>query len=347
MENQLVKIINDSGLEKSKAEILLSNFQNYFEIAAEWDKKIDSLVVTKVTQVAEMKMAREARLFLKQKRLDVENTRKQLKEQSLREGQTIDSIARVLKNLIEPIEEKASQIERFAEIQEENQRLVRLQERTERLIPYTEGMDLSFYDFKNMPDADFEVLFNGFKTEYEAQKEAERKAREERIAAEKARIEEEKRIREENERLRKETEAKQKEIERQQKEAEVERRKQSVILEKQKAEAEARQKAIEEAARKEREKYQVERKKLEAELQVKKDAEETARKESEAMAEKERKAKEQAEKAPDKEKLSAWVNSFSIDECPVISRKLTPTSQVIEAKFKAFKIWSLQQIEQL
>jgi len=96
----------------------LTNFQNYFDIASEWDAKVSSLVVTDISQIAEMKMAHEARLFLKAKRIDVENTRKQLKEQSLREGQTIDHIAGILKNLITPIEEKAEQIEKFKELKE-------------------------------------------------------------------------------------------------------------------------------------------------------------------------------------------------------------------------------------
>ena len=59
MENQLVKIVTESGLEQTKAQVLLTNFQNYFEIAAEWETKIDSLNVTDVSQVAEMKMAKE------------------------------------------------------------------------------------------------------------------------------------------------------------------------------------------------------------------------------------------------------------------------------------------------
>lgn len=108
MNNQLAKIVTESYLEQTKAQVILTNFQNYFDIASEWDAKVSSLNVTDVSQVAEMKMAREARLFLKAKRIDVENTRKQLKEQSLREGQTIDHIAGILKNLIIPIEEKAA-----------------------------------------------------------------------------------------------------------------------------------------------------------------------------------------------------------------------------------------------
>ena len=118
MENQLAKIVNESGLEQSKAQVLLANFSNYFEIAAEWEQKAKMLTVTNESQTAEMKMAKEGRLFLKNKRVAVENTRKQLKEQSLREGQTIDAIAKILKNLIEPSEEHLERQEKFIEIRE-------------------------------------------------------------------------------------------------------------------------------------------------------------------------------------------------------------------------------------
>ena len=118
MENQLVKIINESGLDKSKGQVLLENFSNYFEVASEWEKKANELTVTSVEQVAEMKLAREGRLFLKDKRVTIEKTRKLLKENALREGQTIDAIAKILTNLIEPIEKNLEHKEKFAEIQE-------------------------------------------------------------------------------------------------------------------------------------------------------------------------------------------------------------------------------------
>ena len=119
MENQLEVIVKESKLETTKAKYILDNFQNYFEIAAEWEKKAKSLIVTNETQTAEMDMARTGRLFLKEKRLAIEKARKELKEQSLREGKAIDGIANVLKGLIVPIEESLEQQEKFVEIQEE------------------------------------------------------------------------------------------------------------------------------------------------------------------------------------------------------------------------------------
>jgi len=50
-------------------------------------------------------------------RIEIEKTRKALKEQSLRKGQAIDSIAKYLTSLVSPIEEYLKQQEDFAEIQ--------------------------------------------------------------------------------------------------------------------------------------------------------------------------------------------------------------------------------------
>ena len=38
-ENQLVKIVAESGLEKSKAQKILEKFADYFKLASDWEKK--------------------------------------------------------------------------------------------------------------------------------------------------------------------------------------------------------------------------------------------------------------------------------------------------------------------
>ena len=134
--NELVRVIETSGLDKTKAQVLLDKFTGYFEIASEWERKTKELIVNDISQVTEMKMAREARLFLSKKRIDIEKTRKALKEDSLREGQTIDAIAKILKNLIEPIENELEKKERFAEIKEAERKAELKAERTEKLLPY-------------------------------------------------------------------------------------------------------------------------------------------------------------------------------------------------------------------
>ena len=127
-QTQLAVIVEESGLEKSKADVLLENFSDYFALAADWERKAKALVVTDASQVAEMKMAREGRLFLKEKRVALEKTRKSLKEQALREGKAIDGIANVLKALIVPIEEYLGNQEHFVErLEAEKAEAIRLE----------------------------------------------------------------------------------------------------------------------------------------------------------------------------------------------------------------------------
>jgi len=129
MENNLQIIIKDSGLEETKANFLLTNFQDYFKIASEWELKAKTIIVNDPNQKTEMQMARVGRLFLREKRIAIEKSRKELKEQSLREGKAIDGIANVLKALIEPIEEYLDKQEHFVEIkQKEEEELKRIAE---------------------------------------------------------------------------------------------------------------------------------------------------------------------------------------------------------------------------
>lgn len=408
MENQLAKIVTESGLEQTKAQVILTNFQNYFDIASEWDAKVSSLNVTDVSQVTEMKMAREARLFLKAKRIDVENTRKQLKEQSLREGQTIDHIAGILKNLIIPIEEKAEQIEKFKELKEAAELAQRTSERIELLIPFNVAVDSNFIG--SMPEQAFQAYLTGLKVEKEQREEAERKAEEERIAKEKAEAERKARfevrnkelsiywatmpakyvnvnytdlsedeyqdmltdaknakqaeaekqakIKAENERLQKEAEEKEKALE-------IERKKQAEELAKQKAEAD--KKAKEEAEKQAKiqadlnAKLEAERKANEAklkaefeeklriqkELDAKKKAEQEAIDKEIAEQKARLKAEKEAAKAPDKEKLSKWVDAFEIYEAKVTTQEGYEVEKVIREKFNAFKLWAKTQIENI
>ncbi len=89
MKNDLALMIKESGLEQTKAQVLLDKFTGYFQIASDWEKKAKAITVTDAGQKAEMQMARTGRLFLREKRIQIDRTRKELKEQSLREGKAI------------------------------------------------------------------------------------------------------------------------------------------------------------------------------------------------------------------------------------------------------------------
>lgn len=116
-ESKLSLVIKDSGLEQTERDTLLGKFSMYESVAEDWAQKAKAIVVTSAEQTAEMKMAREGRLFLAQKRIDVEKVRKALKEQSLRKGQAIDAVAKFLTSLIEPTERYLKEQEDFVEIQ--------------------------------------------------------------------------------------------------------------------------------------------------------------------------------------------------------------------------------------
>lgn len=116
--SQLEVIVKNSGLEKSEGNSLMEKFSNYEDIAKEWEGKAKSIVVTDSSQTTEMAMAREARLKFSKLRIDVEKSRKAMKEQSLRKGQAIDAIARFLVSLISPIEEHLKLQEDFTKIEE-------------------------------------------------------------------------------------------------------------------------------------------------------------------------------------------------------------------------------------
>ena len=76
MGNELQTIIKDSGLTGNKAQDIVLDFQDYFDIAAEWEAKAKEIVVTDCSQKKEMTLARTGRLFLKEKRIAIEKRRK-------------------------------------------------------------------------------------------------------------------------------------------------------------------------------------------------------------------------------------------------------------------------------
>lgn len=114
--DQLQEIVAQSGLEPTKATIIMDQFQRFFIVADEWEQVARSIQVTDAGQTDKMALARKGRLLLREKRIDIENTRKRLKEQALREGKAIDGIANVLKAIIVPLEEHLDKQEHFVEI---------------------------------------------------------------------------------------------------------------------------------------------------------------------------------------------------------------------------------------
>ena len=327
MENKkLVKIVEETGLEKTQGQVILDNFSGFLKEASEWEAKAKMIIITDISQVEEMSKAREARLALKSIRVNSENVRKTLKEKSLREGKAIDGIANVIKALIVPIEEHLEKQEKFAENLELERKAKIEAERALELSKYVE--DITLYNFKDMSDEVFAKLIISVKLAFEAEQKAIKKAELERIENEKKEKAEQERIKVENAKLKAEAEAREKD------------------LAKERAEQEKKLQAEKEKARKEAEA----REKVEAELKAKKDEEERLKKEAEAKLQAEKLAKLEAEKQaklqPEKDKLTAFAEKIKNLETPTdlsiagraiveeAEKKLLAIAQEIKLKIK-------------
>jgi hypothetical protein len=309
MENQLLHLITESGVEQATATTLQNSFMPFFNQANEWSEKAKALTVTDVSQVREMKMAREARLALREIRINADKTRKALKEDSLRYGKAVQGVYNVIEYLIVPIENHLQQQEKFAEVQEAKLKAELKEKRENELTPYAEFVPFGI-DLSTTSEEDYQKLLTGAKLQKQAKIDAEFKAEQERIAREKAEAEERERIRIENEKLRAEAAKREKELAEQKAKAEAERKAIEEKARKEREEAEAKLAAEREAARLAAQKAEAERFRLEKEIKAKAEAEEKARKEAEAKVAAEQKAKELAERkakaAPDKIKLKEF-----------------------------------------
>ena len=179
IQQDLAIAVKDSGLQPSKIETLLQSFSSNFSKAKEIADKAKSIIVTDEFQTDIMLQARESRLALKSIRIDVERTRKELKEQSLREGKAIDGIANVIKALVIPVEEHLEKQEKYAEVKEMEHLQARYESRVNKLLPYVS--DISLYNIKDMSDESFEKLLESTIATDKAKKEAEAQAEAERL----------------------------------------------------------------------------------------------------------------------------------------------------------------------
>lgn len=291
---ELAIVAEQNNLPNTKVQELLSQFGESFQAAKDVAAETKDIVVTAEDQTAEMAAARTARLKLKGIRVDVEKTRKDLKEQSLREGKAIDGMANIIKALIVPVEEHLEKQERFAEVKAAERLAKRFADRVEKLSPYV--ADISLYNLGAMSDEAFDTLLkNSIKADKD-QKAAEAQALQDRITKEEADRKEQERIRKENDQLKKDAE--QREVK-----AAAERK-----------EAEEKRKA--DQAEQDR-KLDVERKKREK-LEQEKIDREKAESDAKAKAEEEQR---QALLAPDKEKLMHMANVLDNLMFPNVSNR--------------------------
>ena len=237
--NKLNQLIEESGLDHDRQMILKVRFQDYIDIADEWDRKAKEIKVTDSSQTELMKIAREGRLILRSKRTDIEKVRKEIKEQPLRECQAIDTVAKALKELIEPTEKYLLFQEEFAKREEEARINALVQERSALLSKYE--AEFQHMDLGNMAQQMFDMVLEGAKTQFAKKQQELREAEEKRLAeAEAERIRQEE-MKAENERLRKLAQEQEAKLAEERKKAEAERLK--LIQEQEAKLAEERKKA--------------------------------------------------------------------------------------------------------
>lgn len=332
-----VKKVNPSefGLNESQVQSIEQAFLPKI-IEREGLAEIYQQVITKELTPELCSEAKQIRLKLVKVRTGIAEIHKTQKAYFLAAGRFVDEWKNKETKPIQQMEENLEKIENHF-INIEKQRIADLEAaRTEQLKKYTDIIPMSL---GLMQDDVFNAYFDSQKKAYEDRIEAEKQAELDRIAREKAEAEERERIRIENERLKKEAEEREKAIEAERIEAEKK-------LAAERAEAAAIQKTIEVAARIEREKAEAERAKLAAELKAKLDAEAKAKAEAERIERERIEEEKKAAKAPDKDKLRAFVNSFSLPKIPDIkSSEVKNTAYLIVSKFEAFKLWANQQID--
>jgi len=377
---ELQEVVKTSGLpDLTKAEKIASNYAPFFNQVSEQSAILKTL---KKGVKEDVEGARRVRIDLGKIASATEAQKKIDKEIVLIETRFIDSLNNTVVNAARLTQAEAKEIEdHFENI--EKQRIQQLQiDRVSMLTPFYEDahmMNLSSMD-EEVFQAYFDKKKQDFEFIEEAKKQAELKRIKDEKQAEIERIAKEKSIALHNERKEKilpiwnfvpvdkrdmdfsefseeawnslfEFSAKEKEIynneqlkiaeenkrlkkeaEEQEAKAETERKKQAEINRKKQEEADkliAAEKAKSEA--------------LEDELKAKKDEEERLKKEWQDKQEAEEKHRKQAEKAPVKDKMKLWVDSFVLPEISVQNEITTE----IKARHDGFVKWAKELIEKL
>lgn len=98
--------------------------------------RAEKISVTSVEQKDEMAKAREIRLALQKVRTGANKIREDLKAESLKKGNAIQKVYNLLKDIIEPVETKLDQAEKFAEIAEAKRKEEIKKAREAEFAPY-------------------------------------------------------------------------------------------------------------------------------------------------------------------------------------------------------------------
>ncbi len=303
--SQLLAMIDRQALSTDSVEVIVKTFSPMYERAVALVETAKTIEVPTATHLTEMRAAGEMRKKLKAVRTEIERTRKTLGENALRTKQAIDSLARKLTEVVEPVESAMLVLEETAIRAEADRKAALKRDREATLAQFgigTEGLVL-----EEMSEPAFAQLAEAHAIMAKQRKEAAEKAEADRIAkakadaeAEEARQAELAKIRAENARLAEEAaEARRKaDADR---EAETQRRREAD------AKARREREAVEAHAAAERRRAEA----AERELAAKEQAEQ-------ARAAQARREQELAAQAPDAEKIVAYADALMalpVPEC--------------------------------
>lgn len=332
--------VRTSGLELTEAQTIAANYAAFFERIAEKESQVQKLEKGNALHVD---MAKRIRIDLGRICSEIESQKKKDKEAVLIRGRFVDGLYNAANGYGRLTQETAKEIEDHFERMEAD-RIAKLKaERIELLASHVDNPEI--FGVEHMSQEAFDNLVEGQKLAKQARIEAERKAEIERIEREKAEAAERERIRIENERLKAEAEAREIEMQKERAKVEAERK----AAEKARIEAE-------EKARKEREAAVKEQARIQAEAEAKLRAEREAREKAEAeiqaakiaeqkRIEAEKLAAKKAAAAPDKDKLTAWVNSIVQPNLDLKDDEAKLICNEISSKLQGFKKWALEQIK--
>ena len=314
-KNELVEVIKETGLVNPQSEIIINKFMPVFmEAKTQIELSVD-IKVTDISQVEDMRKAKEIRLALKRIRNNADSIREELKAESLKYGNAVQGVFNLIKDAIKPVEERLEESEKFKERLEEEKAKTIKAERINLLSQYVE--DWTVYSLDGMNEEVFTNLLSGAKTVWESKQAEIKKTEDERLAKIKEDNKENERVRIENAKLLKEKESR-----------------------------DAEQKKIDDAHKKELEKERALQKELADKLKKKNDAE------SKRIQDRDNEIAENAEKerqsklAPEKDKLVDYAEMIKNIKSPEdlskagleiikgVEAKLLAISQEIKLKIK-------------
>jgi len=244
MQNEITLLAKDIWIWAEETLSLQDKFLPFLEKAKIWELEAKAILVTDISQKEVMQQAREMRLEIRAFRVNVENTRKELKEESLRKWQAIDRVSNIIKAIIEPIEEYLELQEKFAIIQEKNRKAEVKVQRLEILAPYE--VNTEFVNIDEMTDEQFATFTEEAKTSYDLKIADIERLRVEAIETK----EREAKLKEDNDRLQMANDLQAKEIQRQREDADrvaKETADAEAKIQKDKADADAKAKADQDA----------------------------------------------------------------------------------------------------